>query len=146
MILITHPAVAQWVNARMPFPLEFGPHQAIGFHRDGDIVCGAVFNNYHRMPYGDSVDVTFATNGPGSLTKGALRAMFSYAFDGRVVRLQAMTAKTNEPARKLLHDLGFTLEMVIKRGFDGRTAAALYRMFPEDCRWLGKSARESLAA
>lgn len=146
MILLTGDIISQWVNFKLPFPTDFGQHQAIGFHRDGAIVAGAVFNNYRRMLYGNSVDVTFASAGPGSLTKGALRALFGYAFDHNVVRLQAMTAKNNDAARNLLQKLGFTLEGMVKRAWDGRTAAALYRMFPEDCKWLGQATRETLAA
>lgn len=146
MILLTGDIVSQWVNFKLPFPTDFGDHQAVGFHRDGRIVCGAVFSNYRKMLYGNSVDVTFATAGPGSLTRGALRAMFTYAFDHNVVRLQAMTAKGNLEARNLLQKLGFTLEGVVKRAWDGRSAAALYRMFPDECRWLQTPDRESLAA
>lgn len=146
MTPITGNLVSQWVNARMPFPIEFGLHEAIGFHRDGKMICGAVFNNFHRKLYGNTIDVTFATAGPGSLTRGVLRALFRYAFDNNVVRLQAMTSKNNLAARNLLENLGFSCEGVIKKAWDGRTGAALYRMFPEDCKWLGKPVRESMAA
>lgn len=131
--------MAQWVNARMPFPVEFGLYQAIGFHRDGRMVVGAVFNNYRKMLHGDSIDVTFATAGPGSLTPGALRALFVYPFGTeRIVRLQALTAKSNQPARRLLEKLGFVREGSARRAWDGRETAILYGMERENCRWIAR--------
>lgn len=135
--------VADWVNARMPFPIDFGPHEAIGYHREGRLVCGAVFNNLHRKVHGDSVEVTFAADAKGlrpALDNGVLRALFWYGFNcsPRITRLQAVTARDNRPARQFLEHLGFTREGSHRRGWDGRTASISYGMLRENCRWLNE--------
>ena len=138
MILVTDQTlVANWVNAQMPFPMDFGPYTAFGFHRDGQMACGAVFNNFRRMIYGDRISVTFAAK-PGGLTRPILRAFFSYVFgQPRMIRLESVASVKNLAALELNRRVGFVPEGVARRGWDGKTNAQHFRMLRTECKWLG---------
>ena len=138
MILVTDQAlVANWVMSKLPMPIDFGSYAAFGFHRNGRMACGAVFNNYRRMFYGDAISVCFAGE-PGSLTRPVLRTFFSYVFgQPRMVRLESACSVKHKEARALNERVGFVQEGVSRKGWDGRTNAIHWRMLRSECRWLG---------
>lgn len=127
--------VAELVRSRIPQMRDksFGPCTALGVIRRGVLVGGVVFNRYS----GFDVSLTAAFDAPGWALPGTVRAILAYPFiDLGCKRVSARTGKKNRKARKLLEDLGFVLEGVCRRGYDGFEDAMMYGLLKEDCRWL----------
>ena len=127
--------VAEMVRSRIPQMRDksFGQCTAIGVIRRGVLVGGWVYHRYR----GFDVMISAAFDGPGWALPGTIRSLFAYPFHQLgVKRISAWTGKKNRKARKALEDLGFVLEGVCKRGYDGLEDACLYGMCKEDCRWL----------
>jgi RimJ/RimL family protein N-acetyltransferase len=81
--------------------------------------------------------VSIATDSRRFLSKGVLRAMFAFTFhELGLVRVTAHIAKRNKRSRRLAERLGFRLEGVKRRGFDGRLDACVYGLLADDCIWI----------
>lgn len=128
-------AVADWAGKRLGRPFT-PPYVAIGFSRDGERLHGAaVFNGWN----GANIDLTIY--GPGCLTRGAIRAVYDYAFRQiGAARMTARTARTNKPMKRLIPRLGFEYEGVAKRyyGPERKDDAIVFGLFPERAKdWIG---------
>ncbi len=110
------------------------PYVAIGGVDNGELVIGAVFNNWNKA----NLDISLY--GPGAITRGAIRAIYHYVFkQSKATRLSAITRRSNKLMRQKLHKLGFREEGVSKRYFGPRRAddAFRYVLFPQDAeRWM----------
>ena len=116
---------------------DFLPAAGVAVLRDGAIVGGVVFNNYHPLRNGALMEVSAATDDPGCLTRGILRGIFEYPFKHlEVKRLKAECSTGNTRCRKLVARLGFTFEGVMRKGHDGEQDSAVYSMLPVECRWI----------
>lgn len=128
--------VARWVAEQLDIP-SFGPSTALGVTLQGDLVAGVVFNNYHPYPTGSTIEASIAAANPQWATRAVLRDFFSYPFiQMGVSRLGVSCRKSNKHARKFVTRLGFKMEGVARRLWDGQTDAVVYSMLPEECRWL----------
>jgi RimJ/RimL family protein N-acetyltransferase len=123
--------IARWVGKQLGIK-DFGPSKAIGVVREGKIIGGAVFNNFHWP----SIEVTFASTTPGWASRSHFRGILAYPFvqlDCR--RLAAVTEATNQPTRAFLCRFGF-----VQEGFHPDAlpsgAAISYGLYRKDCRWL----------
>ena len=115
----------------------FDPAAAVAVLRDGSIVGGVVFNNYHPLTKGRMIEISCATDDPGCLTRGILRGIFEYPFKQlEVNRLKAECSTGNTRCRKLVERLGFQFEGVMRKGHDGEQDSAVYSMLPGECRWV----------
>jgi RimJ/RimL family protein N-acetyltransferase len=98
-----------------------------------DVIVGIVIYSNQR---GRSIDVHMAGD-TGWVTKGNLRAIFSYAFkENDFRRVNAWIHRKNKKARKFAEGLGFVLEGVKRKGCGDGADAILYGMLAQECRWI----------
>lgn len=136
-------AVVAWALARMPVGIDLGPVEPLAVVDGGQIKAAALYSGFRMLPFGRTIEVSFATSGPGWESKGVLRALFDYPFvQQNCVRMTAWTAKGNKKARDLLEGLGFVLEGKHPLAYDGRQAALTYGMDRKSCRWLVSANRQ----
>lgn len=120
--------VAAFVADHLQRPIV-PPFTAIGVERRGDLVAGAVFNNYNRW----NIDVT--VYGPGAFYRGVMRALAHYAFvQLKVGRVTASTQRDNIKAQTMLLQFGFKKEAEQERYFGPSIDqdAFVYRMTIDD--------------
>lgn len=138
-LVLGHDAeVAAWVAARMPMPSRFEKCVAIGIEGDGILIAGAVFNNYRQHQHGSDIEISFAADSPRWATRRNIRGIFAYVFvQLECVRLTTITSRKNKRARKLNVGLGFKLEGMVRKAYDGKYDAAVYGMLRSEAdRWL----------
>lgn len=129
--------VAAWVAERLPIrftPEEFGPCATIGMaDKHGKLVAGCV---YHRWR-GFDCEVTFASVTPRWTLKQNLAPLFHYPFVQRACRRITLIVGANNPAafRTNLR-IGFKLEGVVRRAYDGVNDALILGMLREECRFI----------
>lgn len=125
-----------WIQQKLPVLTHLKDYTAIGILDDsGTIVGGVLYNNY----FGHDIQMTIATESPKWCSRLILKALFTYPFDQLgCERVTAITAKNNKKARKMLERLGFTLEGVVRKGYDGKQNACLYGMLKNECKWRFK--------
>jgi RimJ/RimL family protein N-acetyltransferase len=128
--------VSQFVAVNMPIIThrrEFDPCSAIGVRRGDYLIAGFVYNHYN----GHSIDVTVASVNPlWAVRRDIIRALFAYPFlQLGCSRLGCMVVGDGK-SKKLATGLGFTLEGVLRRGYDGVNDAQVYGMLREECKWL----------
>lgn len=130
--------IVPWVAHRIGMaPEDFGMCTALGIAMGDELVCGVVYNEFRTCTYGNSMQATIAQARPGWATKATLRDMFAYPFvQMGVVRLWVATSRRNKRARRLAERMGFRMEGVARRGWDGQTDSSVLSMFPEECIWL----------
>ena len=105
--------------------------------KDGNLIGGVVFHNYHALSKGSWCEVSVAFDRPEWTRKG-LRTIFNYPFKKLwVTRLQAQTSVGNSRCRSILERLGFQSEGIMRKAYDGDTDSCLYSMLPGECRWIG---------
>ena len=130
--------VAAWVAARMPnFDDDdsFGVCTGIGVVEGDKLIAGAVFHDYR----GHNIEISFAADDARWATRKHIRAIFAYPFNQLgCVRLTTITSKKNARARKLDEGLGFRIEGVIRKGYDGKQDAIIYGMLKHECKWIRK--------
>jgi len=125
--------VAHWVGRELHE--EFTDCRAIGFARNGALIGGVVYHNY-REP---SIEMSIATTDPKWCTRSILKQCFTYPFKQLgVKRITTLVDAENQPVRAFNERLGFIHEATLKDALhDGD--AALYRMLPDECRWLARN-------
>lgn len=112
-------------------------YEAIGVVRDGQIVGGVLYHNFHEIAPGQHDIMMSAAGQPGWLTKATLKAFFSFPFhDLACVRITTITAKTNRKARNLNERLGFKIEGVLRDGRGVGRDSIAYSMLKRECRWI----------
>jgi len=96
------------------------------------VIAAAVFNNYQDS----NIDLSVVFARPIALTRGHLRALFSYPFEqAKVSRISVRTRASNLRVRKQIRRLGFKPEGK-QPLFYGNEDAMLYGMTRSDCKWL----------
>ena len=119
---------------------DWKPALGAGVLRDGVLVGGVVYNNYHLLKYGSWCEISAATDDPACLTRAVLRAVFEYPFvQLGCSRLRAECAATNVRCVSLLDRLGFRVEGTARRAYDGEADSLTFSMLPEECRWVGSN-------
>lgn len=117
-------AIGAFVAQHLQRPIT-PPFVAVGVERRGELVAGAIFNNYNLW----NVDVT--VYGPGAFYRGVMRALAHYAFKQlKVGRVTATTRRDNHKAQRMLEQFGFQKEAEQLRYFGPSTDedAFVYRM------------------
>ena len=139
--------VSEWVAAQLGMePSAFAPSAAIGVVHDGGLIAGAVYHQYRPQKHGATVEASLASTSPRWCTRAVLKAMFAYPFvQLGATRLQVTCARKNRRARRLAERLGFRMEGVGRRLWDGKQDAIVYSMMPEECRWLGRGVMRKAA-
>jgi RimJ/RimL family protein N-acetyltransferase len=127
--------VTDLVRSRIPHMRDksFGQCSALGVVRNGALLGGVVFHNYQ----GFCIEVSWAFDSPRWASRDVLRTLFSYPFGQlNCVRLTSLAPRSNKKSRKAVVQLGFKLEGVHPKAFDGVTDAMSYGMLRSDCRWI----------
>ena len=131
--------VSDFVAKKMPVPFfthdDFGPCSTIGIVRadTGRLVAGAVYHHYR----GHDIELSFAANNPAWCKKGILKSLFYYPFiQLNVRRMTLLIGANNERALKLNIGLGFKIEGLCRKAYDGMTDAYVLGMLREDCKWI----------
>jgi RimJ/RimL family protein N-acetyltransferase len=132
--------LAQWVAERMPVRMnarDFKGYQCIGVCRETTVLAVVVYSNFRRMAHGNSMDMSIAADNPSWCRRGVLRALFHYPFAQQgCVRVTANVGRRNKRSRRLVEGLGFKLEGMGRRAYDGRQDAAVYSLMRDECKWL----------
>ena len=128
--------VAEWIAYQLGVP-DLGPCAGIGVTLGGELIAGVAFNNYRPYSDGVTLEASIAAISPRWATRSVLRDFFSYPFvQVGATRLGVSCRKSNKHARKFVTRLGFRMEGVARRLWDGKHDAVVYSMLPEECRWL----------
>lgn len=129
--------VGEYISAHFPELTALQvlrPHVAVGFVSNDNKLVGGLALNFDSVFEGT---LSIYTDSRHCLTPRILRELFHWAFvERRLARLTCQIAKRNKRARRLVEGLGFKMEGVKRRGFDGRRDAIVYGLVAEDCRWL----------
>lgn len=129
--------VAAWVAARLPIrftPEDFGAFTTIGMaDRNGKLVAGCV---YHRWR-GFDCEVTFAAITPRWTLPQNVTPLFHYPFVQRAcTRITLIIGANNKAALRTNIRLGFKVEGVVRRAYDGVNDAIVLGMLKTECRWI----------
>jgi RimJ/RimL family protein N-acetyltransferase len=117
------------------------PYASIGVIRKANLVGGVVFSKFTQCQ-GKMIDVEMSAAFDASdwCRPSTLRAMFSFPFVFfNCIRMTTITGRKNKPARRIDEGLGFKLEGVLRKRFNGREDAMVYGMLREECKWLRKA-------
>ena len=133
--------VAAWVASKLPVPFnpaDFGPCATIGMSdKNGKLVAGCV---YHRWR-GFDCEVTFASMTPRWVLPQNLTPLFHYPFVQRgLSRLTLIIGANNRVAVKTNLRIGFKVEGVARKAYDGTNDAIILGMLREECPYLEGSA------
>jgi RimJ/RimL family protein N-acetyltransferase len=129
-------AVADYVLGHFPTLSMLGklkPFRSVGFVEGEQLVGGVVMTDYRFF----DAELSIYMEPKRTIGLHTMRELFAWCFD--VVGLTRLTAKVamdNERARNFVMKLGFHHEGTMRKGFDGKTDAALYGMTRHDCFWL----------
>lgn len=119
--------------------LEFGECQAVGFAIRGELVAGAVFQNWN--PKAGTIEISAGATDPRWMGRKSLRTIFGYVFDQAGCQLCILqVADGNHRMRSIARRLGFT-EYLIPRLFGRNTDGAIYTLTAEQ--WAKSRIRSS---
>ena len=121
--------MAAWVAERIPHMHggDFGHCVAGGVVRDGLLVAGVVFHDYH--PAYSTIQVSIAAERSGWATRPALRAMFEYPFGQLGVNLLWAAMPANLPdVHEFNGRLGFKREAVLRHRYGRKRHAVIASM------------------
>jgi RimJ/RimL family protein N-acetyltransferase len=129
--------VAAWVASKLPIRFtaeQFGPCATIGMaDKNGKLVAGCV---YHRWR-GFDCEVTFASVTPRWVLPQNLTPLFHYPFVQRAcTRITLIIGANNNNAIKTNVRIGFKIEGVHPRAYDGINDAVSLGMLRHECRWI----------
>jgi RimJ/RimL family protein N-acetyltransferase len=134
-MIVVGPGVVEWVAKRTNEFGNFGASQGIGWQRDGVLVAGVVYADWN----GPNVVCHIASDGSRQwATRKYLRTIFDYPFNQlKVKRITVCIGEGNSNSRKFVEHLGFSLETTL--GPDSHPTGRLfvYRMYRQECRWIG---------
>ena len=129
--------VAEWCSARLPYMHEFDvldEHlQAIGFSRNGLLVCGVVYNEYR----GRDIQMHCASDDATVWSRYNISLVFDYPFNQLgVVHVTAPVPSTAKEALSINSRLGFVTEGVLRDFIDDGVDVVLQGMKKEECKWI----------
>lgn len=119
--------VAQWIMDRLGGGGLDGC-RAIGVLDDDTLIAGVAFFNFRH----GSMEISVAAESRGWMTRRILRELWRYPFaQCGCEHVTACIPKHRRKTRRMAERLGFTLEGVQKRAFDG-SDLCLYGLLRED--------------
>jgi RimJ/RimL family protein N-acetyltransferase len=122
-------AMSAWVAERIPHMNGggFGPCVAGGVLRDGALVAGVVFHDYH--PQYETMQVSIAADRPNWATRPVLRAMFQYPFGQLGVNLLWAAMPHDLPDVHAFNGrLGFKKEATLRHRYGRKRHAVIASM------------------
>jgi hypothetical protein len=134
-ITVDRDRVGKWVKERIAHVTTWGTEYcAMGFERDGKLLCGVVYNHFSGS------DIAMHVAGTGYwATPAALRVFFSYPFEQlKCQRVTAYVAFKNAKCLTLVNRLGFVPEGRLREGMPNDDLM-VFGMLRRECRWLERS-------
>lgn len=130
--------IADWVSDKIENGQGFfKDYAAIGFENehDNELVVGVVYTNYHPKI---SIEMSVAAVNKKIWAKREnLAIFFKYPFIHLGVRrVSALISARNEKTTKLVRNLGFHLEGIIRNGCADGGDLLLFGMLKEECRYI----------
>jgi RimJ/RimL family protein N-acetyltransferase len=123
--------IGHWVAERVQGKYFADGSQAIGLERDGQIIAGVIYENWNKA----SIVCHIAIE--GRITKGYLRAIFSYPFEFcKVKKIIVPVSSTHAKSLKLVTKMGFSEEARVKDAVPDGDIIFL-TLAQEKCRFLG---------
>lgn len=124
-------AIGHWVAERVKGKYFAEGSQAIGLEHDGQIIAGVIYENWN----GASIVCHIAIE--GRITKGYLKAIFSYPFEFcKVKKIIVPVSSTHAKSLKLVTKMGFVEEARVKNAASNGDIIFL-TLAREKCRFLG---------
>lgn len=126
--------VGDFARAKIPHVHSWGEwYQGIGLERDGELIAAVVYNLYSGS---DIAMHVAAIPGKRWMTKGYLRAAFSYPFNQLGVRrVSGFVPEKNIEARKFDEHIGFIREGLMRNALPDDNVI-VYGMLRSECRWI----------
>lgn len=129
--------LGEYLTANFPDLAVYGmykPDLAVGFVNNDDRLVGAL-GMIMLNAFDGSLSIFMDRP---CFTASILRELYNKVFiDMNLVRLTCHVSKRNRKARLFVEHMGFRMEGVKRRGFDGVHDAVVYGMLKNECRWLG---------
>lgn len=129
--------VADWVAKKLKNfenAADFGHFTAIGIQQDRKLIAGAVYSNYRDF----DVEFTIASTSIKWCQKGILSALLHYPFvQLGCVRMTSTIAADDIRTLRLAKGIGFEIEGLLKKGYDGKKDAIIIGIMKEQAmRWV----------
>ena len=129
--------IMNWIKDRLPevSPALLGAYMTLGVMKNDELVAACIYYEYSgfdmKFSFAAEPNVQWAT-------RGVMQSMFAYPFKQlKVDRVTAVTSHENTRAQSVLRRLGFQLEGIIRKGFDGSKNGFLFGAIKKDIeKWL----------
>lgn len=126
MIIHGDETLARWVADRIPHVTEFvPPYTAVGVVRDGEIVAGAIYNNFNPP----DIHMGFASSHPRWASKETIRVLLGWPFDAGCERITVIVKKADSKTRRFVERLGFKMEGVHPKAFPNGATGLSYGLY-----------------
>jgi RimJ/RimL family protein N-acetyltransferase len=134
--------VRDFVCARIADCAVSERYEALGaVDRDGVLIGGFVFYDWRWAPGGGDIMLAAAGGGPW-VTKGNLRAWFSYPFvQLGCNRITSVVSKKNRVSREMTERLGFKREGCVRGAFGPGKDGVLYGLLAQECKFTGTAVK-----
>lgn len=131
MGLVVGAGVVEWVAKKTNEFGNFGCATGIGWERRGEIVAGVAYADFN----GPNVNAHIAVD--GLMSREYLWTIFDYPFRQlKVSRITCLIGEGNHKSVNLCQRMGFSQEARL-RGAHPSGDLLIYRMFANECKWLG---------
>lgn len=103
--------VCEWVASNIDKTYYSNSGQGIGIEKNGEIVCGVLFEDYS----GQSIQIHVALKEGARMTREWFNVLFNYAFNQlKVKKIIGAVDSTNVKALQFDTHIGFVIEATIK--------------------------------
>lgn len=124
--------VADYVFDHFGMDRQIDNYSAIGLEFNNKIIAGVIYTNYNKanIVCGIAID--------GKINRDFLWFIFYYPFmQEKVNRITTYVESDNVTSQRFTTHLGFELESVMKRAGRNGGDLLVFRMFKENCKFLG---------
>lgn len=142
-MIVVGPGVVEWVASKTNEFGNFGTDVGIGWQKNGQLVAGVAYANFN----GVNIECHIASDGSKQwMTREYLRTIFDYPFrQANVRRITVCVGEGNSASRKFVEHLGFRLEARLHAAHPTGDIL-IYRMWRDECRFIGNKHGKKLAA
>lgn len=132
MIYLDSDVIGPWVCEKAGGQWVKGNGQTIGLLKNGELVAGVIYEQFN----GANV-VCHIRGEPGWANRGYLATIFDYPFNQlKVSRITVPVNDNNEPSKRLVSQMGFELECVLKQANPSGGDILMHRLFRDECKYL----------
>lgn len=129
--------IAEWVARHLPNfrnAKDFGFYKSIGIAKDRELLAGAVYSNYRDF----DVEFNIYAKSVKWCTKNTLKWLLYYPFvQLKCERMTATIADDDQRTQRLAKWIGFEIEGLIRKGYDGHKDAVIMGILKQDVnRWI----------